>query len=283
MDLSFFTLADPDDPAGALLPTPISRSAWRDDQMHGVAISGALARTAERTVRALGRDDLHPARFTVDLFRPARTEACTLRAEVAREGPRICLVDVVLEQQGERVARASAVFLAPTESAPGEVWTPADRPRPPTADEVPVADGPRVPFFRSADGWSQDFGAHQNAARKASWNAPMPVVAGEDPTPFQLVAAYADQGSMVSHWGTNGVEHINTDITLALSREPSSPEVGLVALERSEHLGVAVGPCLVLDREGVIGTVATTALANTRRTVDFATRAYGVEGERPSS
>ena len=69
MKLSFFT-SDGD----ALVPTELACSLWSEDQMHGVALSGALARALERAVSDLGRTELRPARYTVDLFRAARME-----------------------------------------------------------------------------------------------------------------------------------------------------------------------------------------------------------------
>jgi hypothetical protein len=273
--ISFFTRAGDD-----LVPTPLACSMWSDDQMHGVAVSGALARAAEACVAGTGRDDLRPARFVVDLFRPARMVACTFSAEVVREGSRICLVDVTLTQEGQRVARASATFLKPSASAPGLVWQPEDHPEPPPLDVAPVTTEPRVPFFHSSAGWSQNFTEHQNADRKASWNSAIPVLPDERLTGFQAVAATADGGSMVTNWGTNGVEYINTDITLTLSREPVGTEIGLLATDRTERDGIAVGTAAVFDREGPLGTVMVASLANARRTVDFARVEYSDDGER---
>ena len=109
MTLSFFT-SDGD----ALVPTDLACSLWSDDQMHGVALSGALARALERAVTDLGRSELRPARYNVDLFRAARMEPCRTGTVVVREGRRLCLVDVTLEQGGEPVARASGLFLQPS-------------------------------------------------------------------------------------------------------------------------------------------------------------------------
>ncbi|WP_246060813.1 acyl-CoA thioesterase domain-containing protein [Nocardioides dongxiaopingii] len=280
--LSFFTLVEPaDGPTegptdgaagrgdGALAPTDLARSSWSREQLHGVAVSGALARTAERTLAALGRDDLRPARHTVDLFRPARFEPCTLTAEVVRESARICLVDVALSQHGERVARASVLFLKATESTDASVWEPTERPSPPPEDVAPPTDAPAVPFLRSDAPWSQDFRQHQNAGRKTSWNAAVPVVAGERLTPFQAAAATADGASLVLNWGSAGVQHINTDVTLALARLPRGTEVGLAALDRVEVDGIAVGTAAVFDREGPVGEVVVTSLVNARRSISF--------------
>jgi hypothetical protein len=112
-DIAFFTHQ-----GDTLVPTPLACSMWSDDQMHGVALSGALARAAEACLATAGRTDLRPARWTVDLFKPARMVPCSFATEVVREGSRICLVDVTMTQEGRRVARASPSHLPDSHSPP---------------------------------------------------------------------------------------------------------------------------------------------------------------------
>jgi hypothetical protein len=262
-----------------LVPQDIARSLWREDQMHGVATSGALARGLELAVADLGHDDLRPARYTVDLFRAPSMSPCTVRSSVVREGSRLCLVDAVLEQDGHPVARAGAIFLAPSENPGGAVWSSDEIPQPPPLELAPVSEEPRVPLFSSDEvGWSQSFADHQNGSRKQTWQSALPIVVGENPSPFQAVAGVADSTSMVMNWGSAGVEHINTDINLSLSRLPVSTEIGLAARERFAHDGIAVGTAVVFDREGPIGISTVTSLANARRTVDFTQHDFGADG-----
>jgi hypothetical protein len=259
-----------------LVPQDVARSLWSADQMHGVATSGARARELERAVIALGRHDLCPARYTVDLFRAPSMAACTVRSNVVREGPRLCLVDAVLEQDGRPVARAGAIFLAPSEEPGGHVWASADVPLPPPLELAPVSEEPRLPLFSSEEaGWSQRFADHQNASRKQTWQSALPVVLGEKPSPFQAVASVADSTSIVMNLGSAGVEHINTDINLTLSRLPVSAEIGIAARERFAHDGIAVGTAVVLDREGPLGISSVTSLANARRRVDLSKYDFG--------
>ncbi len=274
-DISFFTHDGAD-----LVPTALACSMWSDDQLHGVAVSGALARAAEECLAATGRTDLRPARWVVDLFRAARMQPCTFETTVVREGSRICLIDVTLRQGDVRVARASATFLKPSVAAPGEVWQPDERPSPPPLDIAPESDQPRVPFLCSSAGWSQDFTQHQNGDRKGSWTSAIPVVPDEPLTPFQAVAAAADGASMVTNWGTNGVEYINTDIALTIARTPVGVEIGLLATDRVEHDGIASCTTTVYDRAGALGTVTVAALANARRAVDMGGVEYSDDGQR---
>ena len=275
MPLSMFTLED-----DQLIPTPIARSMWSADQMHGVAVSGALARGLEMRLAELGRVDLQPARYTVDLFQPAKMAPCTVTTEIVREGRRLCLIDATLLQDGNRVARASCIFLLPTESPSGVVWTPPDHPEAPPVDVVPPSEEPRVPFFTSDAPWSQSFPEHQNAGRKQTWQAGLHIVEGEEGSPFQSVASIADATSMLVNWGTEGVQYINTDITLALARPPVSREIGLSVTDRVEHDGIAVGTVEVFDRTGPLGTAMVTAIANAKRPVNFENIEFDDDGGR---
>jgi hypothetical protein len=238
--------------------------------MHGVATAGALGREVETAVAAAGRTDLRPARFTVDLFRAPSMGPCRLSSRVVREGSRLMLLDAELAQDGAVVARASALFLKATENPDGAVWTPADLPQPPPLDIAAVSDEPRVPIFYSEGiGWSQNFAEHQNGERKATWQTSLPIVVGEAPTPFQGLAGAADSTSMITNWGTAGVQFINTDITLAIARVPVSQEIGLTTVSRYAHDGIATGSAIVFDRQGPIGTTTVTSISNARRAVDF--------------
>ena len=252
-----------------LVPQDLARSLWKADQMHGVATSGALGRAVEHAAIELGRDDLQPARFTVDLFKAPSMSPCSTRAEILREGPRILVVDAELIQDEECVARARALFLKPGETPSGVVWSDEEIPQPPPVDIAPPTEEPHVPFFFSDAGWSQDFTVHQNAGRKQMWQITLPVVLGETTTPFQGLAGAADSTSMVVNWGSEGVQHINTDITLSISRLPTGREVGLSALSWYANAGIATGTAVLFDRHGVLGTSTVTSLGNAKRSVDF--------------
>ncbi|MCC3311823.1 acyl-CoA thioesterase domain-containing protein [Nocardia africana] len=61
---------------------------------------------------------LQPVRWTLDLFRAVRMRPTATSATVVREGPRLCLVDAVLRQDGQPAARASALYLRASEAPP---------------------------------------------------------------------------------------------------------------------------------------------------------------------
>ncbi|MGN0062997.1 MAG: acyl-CoA thioesterase domain-containing protein [Nocardioides sp.] len=254
-------------------PLPDARGSWSHDSIHGVAVCGLLGHAAEQALVGHGRaEDLVPARFAVELFAPPRYADCTVSTRVVRDGPRICLLDVELTQDGRPVARASATFVRASESAPGEVWSPTDRPTAPSTDVAPVSDVPQMPFVRSGEGpWTQEFASHQNGERHSYFHVCHPVVDGSPLTAFEAAASSADGVNMTTNWGSRGVEYINTDATLSMTRLPVGVEVGLRTLDRTEHAGVAAGAAAVFDREGQFGVVVCSSIANARRTVDMAT------------
>lgn len=255
-----------------LEPTEVATSGWGKDHMHGVAVSGALARELVHALEELDRTDLRASRYTVEMFRPARMRTCRTSHVVVRQSRRLCLVDAHLEQDGEPVARASGLFVATAEPAPGEVWAPPaqDTPQPPPREVTEPLTAPEFPFMHSDAGWTQSFGDHQNGSRKQNWQYIPSLVRGEEPSPFETVACIADSVNMVGNWGSNGVEHINTDIALVLARLPRTQEIGLRAADRVSRDGIAVCTAQVYDREGVLGTAMISSIANVRRTVDLA-------------
>ena len=93
-----------------------------------------------------------------------------------------------------------------------------------------------------------------------------------------MAASVADSTSMVTNWGSNGVEYINTDITLTLARLPRGREIGLHAIDRVNHDGIAVGTATVFDREGRLGTAVVTSIANAKRAVDFEVNDFSARG-----
>lgn len=247
--------------AGTLLhPRDGARAAWNGGStLRGSAVSGALAREAERAVG--DADGLRPVRWTLDLFRPAGFRASAVSSTVVRRGRRIALVDVEMLQDGVRVARATAQFLGGGAPVHGRTWRRAEPVCAPPEGMRPETADPRL-FYSEGIGWTGSPKPHQNAERKRTWHLPLPVVEGEPPSPFQQAAMAADFVNMAANWGDHGIEFINTDVTLSLVRLPEGSEVGLVAERREEYDGVSVGLAAVVDRQGVIGFASVTGLSS---------------------
>jgi hypothetical protein len=150
--------------------------------------------------------------------------------------------------------------------APAQAWEPRDElpPLPP----VSRTGGRSRLYWSESVGWTSDAAPHMNSDRKQVWQTSVEVVEGEQPSAFQLAAAAADLASLVTHWSTDGLLHINADISLNLARLPLGGEVGLVAMDRAEDNGVAIGAAVVRDRVGILGVSVATSLTGRDRAVD---------------
>jgi acyl-CoA thioesterase len=244
------------------LPGGMTRGPW-GAAMGGQIVGGLLAWGIEQS----GVDpDLQPARFTIDLLRPALLEPVQIQTSVQREGRRIKLVDGALVQNGMTIARASALFLRRGEHPDGEVWTAPVRmpPLPTDSDVFP----PEMPFFIWGYGTNPEKGTRgmteweQSHAQKFAWTRIFrPMVRGHPLTPFTRLAFVGDITSSLTHWGTGGLRYINADYTVTASRLPDGEYLGLAAQSHYGTAGVATGSATLFDRHGPIGTSSALALA----------------------
>ena len=246
------------------VPLPIARGPW-GQTISGNYLGGILGHVLERDA---GDPDFQPARFTVDLFRPAALAPVRVNTTVTRQGRRLKLVDAVVKQSDTVVARASGLFLRRGEQPSDEIWTlPIDMPPlPPTPDPIPKGLAMLAWTYgkdEQTPGPGFGLSAWQHAGPKYIWVRDIrPLVAGEPLTAFTRAAMAGDMASSLTHYGTGGLHFINADYTLTLSRLPEGPYLGLAALTHYSHAGVATGVATIVDQFGPIGSAVATALAN---------------------
>jgi len=244
-----------------LVPEPVARSWWNPEMLHGRLLGGLAARALEHEHAAAG---LHVSRLTVDLFRTAPLAPVAVRTVRVRDGRRIRVADAHVHGADGPVARASAVLLRQTGEPVAPVpSTPAwDAPPPEELFEPWTADRLLWRF----DEHNRPLTEGRDAGARRAWlRETRELVAGETLSPFVRAALAADTASPLAHASEHGLDFINADYTLSLSRLPLSDAIGF---ERSGHLddddGVAVGHCTLHDTAGPIGYCLTTALANSR-------------------
>ena len=260
----YFTEVD-----GSFVPTEIAISPWSSDMIVGPCVCGLFARELENRHAV---DNWVPSRLTVDLFTPVRTDPVTVETTLVRDGNRIRVADAQMQQNGDVVARATVVYLRPSEQPPGTVWTRDEHPAPPPSRTDDPAAGFVPTWFGSDDhpeGWSQIRSEHQNSSRKRMWARQFPVILGEKMSPFVRTAIVGEGTSLVTNWSEQGVGYINADVTLTLSRLPVGEEVGVEADHHIGEDGVAVGTSVLFDSRGPFGAGMVVALANKHRQVDF--------------
>jgi hypothetical protein len=225
---------------------------WYEDALHGGPIAALFAREAERVAAAV---PMRVARLTVDLLRPVPTRALDLETKVTREGRRIQVIESVLSRDGTPLARGSALRIRSAEIRVPEQAR-RDPPPPPEGLSRYQAYPPGEAWyhvaaveFRFVEG---DFAAPGPAT--VWFRLTMPVVAGEEPSPVQRVAAFSDFGNGIS-MVLNPADHlfINPDVTVYINRDPVDEWVCLRARTDIEANGVGVAQSEIYDREGAVG------------------------------
>ena len=246
------------------VPTALARGPW-GPSLSGNYIGGLLGRAVEREVEDTG---LQPARLTVDLLRPVALQSLQVHSSVMRDGRRLRLVDAVMTQNDVMVARASALFLRRSEHATEKVWTtPVTMPKIPAEPDVVNDDVPMLfhSYGRDPVAGSPGVGVTEwrYDGQKFAWvRETKPLVDNEPLSPFTRVVMAGDVTSSITHWGTDGLQYINADYTVTLSRLPEGPYIGLASVTHYEHAGVATGVATLFDEIGPVGSGMATALAN---------------------
>jgi hypothetical protein len=237
-----------------LIPQPVARAGWYADALHGGPVAAAFARAFERVPAPV---EMTVTRLTVDLLRPVPTAPLAVTTEVVREGRRIQLLDAVMEADGTVVARASAM-----RHRTAEIPVP-DHPR---RDPVPGPDGVAVrPLGRLGDQEGEWFHVAAVEARfvEGDWLEPgptivwmrltIPLVAGEDATPLQRVAAVSDFGNGLSRVLPSGWLYINSDLTVHLRRMPATEWICMRSRTDLGDDGVGLAQSELLDQHGDLG------------------------------
>jgi acyl-coenzyme A thioesterase PaaI-like protein len=243
------------------MPTAASVGPWGPTTVSGMTISGLVGYAAEQ---AAGDADFVGTRLTVDMIRMALMGELVTSATVLREGRRLRLVDVTVEQNGRSVAYGRAVFARRSTEPAGTVRSePIDMPVPPTDVDWPTVGG-GLAYSTPDSPPTQDFDIWRDTSlRKLVWfNLPIDLVEGEPMSPFTRAAGVADVGNPLTNWGSEGLQFVNSDVTMLLARLPESTAIGLAARDRQSADGVSVGAATMYDRLGPIGTCTVTALAS---------------------
>lgn len=242
------------------VPATHARGPWAPDMLHGRLLAGLAARSIER---GHVDTDLHVARLTIDLFRVPPLAPVRVATRVARNGRRVRAVDASLSIGGQEVARASALMLRRGERPPGQVWKP-----PPWAVPAPDEISETSDGMRGMMSWDMrpitpgGFGAPE---QRRTWLRELRgLVAGERLSQFVRVAMAADFANPFANSGDAGLQFINADLTLYLSRLPRGEWIGFEVAGHSSDAGVAIGECTLHDVSGVIGHASVSALAQTR-------------------
>ncbi len=245
------------------VPTELARGPWSPHAQHGGAPSALLAGRLEDFDPGTAT---FPARFTLELMRPVPLTPLRVERRTIRAGKKVQLVQGSLFADDVEVVRATLLRLREqrvefsAEPAAGEYV-----PMPPPGPAQPLlprgSDSLGTGFWNAVDvsrvggGWDQPGPADM-------WlRLNVPIVAGEENSPFQRVAAAGDFGNGVAAAFDRGrYSCINPDLTITLHRLPVGEWVGLDSATYPEPNGYGVAESVLHDEQGRIGRGIQTVL-----------------------
>lgn len=236
------------------VPTELARGPWSPHAQHGGAPSALLAGVLEKV------DAGPPAftvRLTIDLMRPVPLTPLRIETRVVRPGKKLQIVDASLFDGDVEVVRASALRLRTLDTELDVPWNVPDVPKlppPGTPSPFPQMAGGQLGYWNAIE-MSSVVGELFVPGPAAVWfRLRVPVVAGEEPSPLQRVAAVADFGNGVGSGIDRGrLTFINADVSITLHRLPVGEWVALDGVMFPERSGIGVAESVLHDQRGRIG------------------------------
>ncbi len=243
---------------GRFVATELARGPWDAGAQHGGAPAALLMRAFEQLPAAEG---LTIARVTYEFLRPVPIGELTVAAEAVRPGRRVQLSEgSVVAADGTEVVRARALQVQLATGVP--IRTPVRPPPPPpeTGRENDF-DPPYRPMF-APDALEVRFvaGGFGGGPSTGWFRLRAPIVAGEEPSPLQRLAAAGDFGNGISSvlsWGE--YMFINPDLTLYIERPPVGEWIALESQTTIAPDGIGAAESVLYDARGRVGR-ATQAL-----------------------
>lgn len=235
------------------ISTELTRGPWSSDFQHGGPPSALLTRAIEKLPGGEGK---RLAQIAVDLLHPIPVAPVTVRAETIRAGKNVDLSEAILEADGKVLMVAHGWRYRSTEM---ELGIDTDTPAPP-----PPSSGRPEPFFptdhevgyHTAIEWLFTEGAFMEQGDAQVWmRMRAPLVAGEEPTGAQRALCSSDSASGISaRLHTGEFLFVNTDLTVALHREPIGEWLHLDASTTLTDEGAGTTTSTISDRSGTVGT-----------------------------
>src|SRR5947209_2025014 len=178
---------------GHFVASELARGPWDAGAQHGGAPAALLMRAFERLPAA---DGLAIARVTYEFLRPVPLGELSVVAEAVRPGRRVQLSEAsILAPDGTEVVRARALQVQLASGIP--VRTPVAPPPPaPETGRENDFDPPYRPMF-APDALEVRFvaGGFGGGPATGWFRLRTPIVAGEEPSPLQRLAAAGDFGN----------------------------------------------------------------------------------------
>jgi acyl-Coa thioesterase superfamily protein/acyl-CoA thioesterase superfamily protein len=239
-----------------LVPSSSAAGPWSSEMVGGRHVAGLIAWAVERDLGT--GSPFRVARMTVDMFRPVPMEPLRVTTRKDRDGRRLRMLRVSVWDRDVEVSQASVLLLATSDHPHSTPWAPEDSAMP----EPESLDSGR---YMPAMSWEFRTATPLGRGRGQVWIREIgPLVAGYDVSPLVRAIAASDFVNPLANSGEDGLEFINADVTVYLSRYPLGEWIGLEVVGHLGADGVAIGSAWLCDSEGRFGQCLTAAMPDAR-------------------
>ncbi|MFI0486336.1 thioesterase family protein [Actinomadura sp. 9N215] len=249
---------------GRFASTPATAGPWSAGLQHGGPVAGLMGRAFERHEPVPGT---RVARVTIEILSPVPVAELDVAVRVVRPGRRVTYLEGELVHEGRPVVRANAwrIMGAPAQLEP-VVHAPAPPPRPESTPLFGEWGDLHVRGYLSAMEWRPVRGSFGEPGPGTVWaRSRIPLVAGESDTPLVRALTLADSASGVgSEVDLGKWLIINTDMTVALHRDPVGEWLCMDASLDASPGGSALCTATIADGSGEFGRVLQTLLVDER-------------------
>jgi hypothetical protein len=201
-----------------------------------------------------GGAGLAVGRVTYELLRPVPLGSLSVSASMVRPGRRVQLLEgSICAPDGMEVVRARALRVARAGVAAGGASRMSPGPESGREAEFPFSDGPLFPM----DAMEIRFvsGSFVEPGPSSAWfRLKVPLMAGEEPSGYQRLAAAADfPNGIATELDWDRWLFINPDLTIHVEREPRGEWIGLEAVMRVAEDGCGQSEAVLYDLDGRVG------------------------------
>ena len=248
------------------LATRRTEGPWAPGTQHAGPPSALLTRAIERLPSSIeGPSQL--TRLAVEILGPVPTGEVSVIATVTRPGRAVELVEGELEANGRATMRVRAWRIRSTSiNLPNGLNGHLSPPPPIPATADGFRDETWSEAYLGAVEWRFVSGHLEIPGPASAWTRlRIPLVAGEDPSPTQRLAAVADSGNGLSsllsfdRWW-----YINTDLVIHLHRVPSGEWIFIDARSTLDPSGVGIAETDLYDASGRVGRGAQSLMVGPR-------------------
>jgi acyl-coenzyme A thioesterase PaaI-like protein len=243
---------------GRVVAGELARGPWDPQAQHGGAPAAMLMRAFESVdaSAAAGPGELGISRVTYELLRPVPLGELRISAEVVRPGRRVQLLEGSISTvNGVEVVRARALRVARAQVSAGEDANASPAAGPQAGRPSDFAD----PGHRTFPGDAMEIrfvaGKFYEPGPATAWfRLRVPLVADEEPTGLQRLAAAADfPNGIATELSWDQWLFINPDLSIHIEREPVGEWICLDARMRVPDGGVGQSEAVLYDRSGRVG------------------------------